>query len=322
LTSYILNAKNAFQDARRGRISMIYLFQQALNGLHSGALYALLAFGYALTNGTLKRTNLAYGGLFAFGGQTMILLAVFGWNVLWLTLPATVALGIVVALAYTALISAILAGRVLRPLADASPNAIVTVTLGVLIALTEFSRIAADTHDFWLPPMLAIPVVFAHTDGFEATMTLIQLINCAVVCAVLALGGIALSRSNFGRAWRAVCDDPNAAALCGIDTGKINRTAIVAGGFCAATAGIMAGLFYGNIGFGAGLIYGLKILFVTAVGGYLSPSRAALGAAAYGLAESLWAGYFPVEWRDAWMLAMLAAMLVLIGAGRDGVKAA
>jgi branched-chain amino acid transport system permease protein len=301
---------------------MIYLFQQALNGLHSGALYALLAFGYALTNGTLKRTNLAYGGLFAFGGQTMILVAVFGWNVLWLTLPATVALGIAIALAYVALVSSLLAGRVLRPLAAASPNAIVTATLGVLIALTEFSRIAADTHDFWLPPMLAIPVVFARTGSFEATMTVIQLLNCALASVALILGGIALSRSNFGRAWRAVCDDPGAAALCGADTDKISHLAIVAGGLCAATAGIMAGLFYGNIGFGAGLIYGLKILFVTAVGGYLSPSRAALGAAAYGLVESLWAGYFPVEWREAWMLAMLAAMLVLIGAGRDGVKAA
>lgn len=300
---------------------MIYLFQQALNGLHSGALYALLAFGYALTNGTLKRTNLAYGGLFAFGGQTMILVAVFGWNVLWLTLPATVALGVAVALAYVALVSSLLAAGMFRPLAAASPNAIVTATLGVLIALTEFSRIAADTHDFWLPPMLAIPIVFARTDSFGATMTAIQLLNCAVAAAVLILGGIALSRSNFGRAWRAVCDDPKAAALCGIDTDKTSHLAIVAGGLCAAIAGIMAGLFYGNIGFGAGLIYGLKILFVTAVGGYLSPSRAALGAAAYGLGESLWAGYFPVEWRDAWMLAMLAAMLVLIGAGRDGVKA-
>ncbi len=301
---------------------MIYLFQQALNGLHSGALYALLAFGYALTNGTLKRTNLAYGGLFAFGGQTMILVAVFGWNVLWLTLPATVALGVAVALAYVALVSSLLAAGMFRPLAAASPNAIVTATLGVLIALTEFSRIAADTHDFWLPPMLAIPIVFARTDSFGATMTAIQLLNCAVAAAVLILGGIALSRSNFGRAWRAVCDDPKAAALCGTDTDKTSHLAIVAGGLCAAIAGIMAGLFYGNIGFGAGLIYGLKILFVTAVGGYLSPSRAALGAAAYGLGESLWAGYFPVEWRDAWMLAMLAAMLVLIGAGRDGVKAA
>ena len=45
---------------------MLYFFQQVLNGLHSGALYALLAFGYVLTNGVLHRTNLAYGALFAF----------------------------------------------------------------------------------------------------------------------------------------------------------------------------------------------------------------------------------------------------------------
>ena len=65
---------------------MLYFLQQVLNGLHSGALYALLAFGYALTNGVLHRTNLAYGALFAFAGQTMILTAVFGYQVLWLTL--------------------------------------------------------------------------------------------------------------------------------------------------------------------------------------------------------------------------------------------
>ncbi|RUW85626.1 branched-chain amino acid ABC transporter permease, partial [Mesorhizobium sp. M8A.F.Ca.ET.059.01.1.1] len=51
---------------------MLYFFQQVLNGLHSGALYALLAFGYVLTNGILHRTNLAYGALFAFCGQAMI----------------------------------------------------------------------------------------------------------------------------------------------------------------------------------------------------------------------------------------------------------
>ncbi|RUV30154.1 branched-chain amino acid ABC transporter permease, partial [Mesorhizobium sp. M7A.F.Ca.MR.148.00.0.0] len=72
---------------------MLYFFQQVLNGLHSGALYALLAFGYVLTNGILHRTNLAYGALFAFCGQTMILTAAFGYQMLWLTLLAAVALG-------------------------------------------------------------------------------------------------------------------------------------------------------------------------------------------------------------------------------------
>jgi len=40
---------------------MLYFFQQVLNGFHSAALYALLAFGYSLTNGVLHRTNIAYG---------------------------------------------------------------------------------------------------------------------------------------------------------------------------------------------------------------------------------------------------------------------
>ena len=108
--------------------------------------------------------------------------------------------------------------------------------------------------------------------------------------------------------------------MCGVDVRAVFRHAVLFGGFCAALAGVLAGIYYGNISFGTGLTYGLKILFVTAVGGYLSPPRAALGAAAFGMAESLWAGYFPLEWRDAWMYVFLVAMLVLIGAGRDQQK--
>lgn len=300
--------------------SMLYFFQQVLNGLHSGALYALLAFGYVLTNGILHRTNLAYGALFAFCGQAMILSVAFAYQVLWLTLLASVLFGVVAAFLYAALISHVLSRSVFETLADRSPNAIVVTTLGILLVLSEASRIAADTHDLWLPPMLAEPIVFAESSGFKATLTLIQVLDCAVVLAAVALATWMFARSNFGRCWRAVSDDPRAAALCGIDVRGVFRRAVLFGGFCAALAGVMASLYYGNVSFGSGLVYGLKILFVTAVGGYLSPPRAALGAAAFGMAESLWAGYFPVEWRDAWMYLFLVAMLILIGAGRDTGK--
>lgn len=296
---------------------MLYFLQQVLNGVHTGALYALLACGYALTNGVLHRTNLAHGALFAFAGQTMILAAVFGWQVLWLTLPATVAFGIALAFAYALLVSYLLSRTVFEPLADRSANTVVAATLGVLLVLSELARIAADTKDMWLSPILAHPVVFAERSGFKVTLTVIQLINCAlVVVAVLGVHGM-LARSRFGREWRAVSDDPHAARLCGVDTRAVFRKSVLAGGLTAALAGVLAGLYYGNISFGTGLVYGLKILFVTAVGGYLSPVRAAFGGAAFGLAESLWAGYFPIEWRDVWMFLFLVALLVLIGAGRD-----
>ncbi|MER8958414.1 branched-chain amino acid ABC transporter permease [Mesorhizobium sp. M0701] len=301
---------------------MLYFFQQVLNGLHSGALYALLAFGYVLTNGILHRTNLAYGALFAFCGHTMILTAAFGYQALWLTLFASVALGVAAAFLYAALLSHVLSRSIFEPLADRSPNAIVVTTLGILLVLSEASRIAADTHDLWLPPMLAQTIVFAQNASFKATLTLIQLLDCAAVLAAIALAAWGFAYSNFGRSWRAVSDDPKAAAMCGVDVRAVFRHAVLFGGLCAALAGVLAAFYYGNISFGTGLVYGLKILFVTAVGGYLSPFRAALGAAAFGMAESLWAGYFPLEWRDGWMYLFLVAMLVLIGAGRDQQKIA
>lgn len=301
---------------------MLYFLQQVLNGLHNGALYALLAFGYALTNGVLRRTNLAYGAIFAFAGQMTILVAVFGWYVLVLTLPASLLLGIVSALAYAALVSGILSRRVFAPLAGRSPNAIVVTTLGVSIVLMELVRIGSDTKDFWLPPMLASPVVFASGESFRVTLTVIQLVNCGVAALLIAGAALLLQHSRYGRLWRAVSDDPSAAELCGVDVGRVFRGAVLGGSMAAAAAGILAALYYGNISFGTGMVFGLKVLFVTAIGGYRSPLPAAAGALAFAIAETLWSGYFPIEWRDAWIFAFLAAMLVLRPGPKDETQQA
>lgn len=290
---------------------MLYFVQQLANGLHMGAIYALLAFGYALTNGVLHRTNLAHGALFGFAGQVMILAAVFGWQALWMTLPATLVFGAVIALAYGALAASVLARGVFEPLFARSPNTIVAATLGVSLVLMELGRIAAGTRDFWLPPLLSQTVTLASTPAFAVTLTLMQVANCVVAALVIVAAGVVLSRSRFGRAWRAVSDDPAAARMCGIDTRRVFRVSIVAGGLFAALAGIMTALYFGNVSFGTGLVFGLKVLFVTAVGGYGAPSRAALGAAGFGIAESLWSGYFPIEWRDGWMFFFLVVLLVL-----------
>ena len=210
-----------------------------------------------------------------------------------------------------------LSRNVFVPLAESSPNAIVVATLGVALVLMELARIAAETRDFWLPPMLATPVVLVSANGFMVTLTVIQLVNCALAAVAIALAGLALSRSRLGRSWRAVSDDPAAAAICGVDVRRVFYAAVLGGALLAALAGSMAALYYGNISFGSGMVYGLKVLFVTAVGGYRDPPRAAVGAACFGIAESLWSGYFPMEWRDAWMFAFLVALLVLTGAGQE-----
>lgn len=290
---------------------MAYFLQQVLNGVHMGAIYALLAFGYAISHGVLRRSNLAHGAVFAFTGQATILLAAFGWNVLWLTLPASMVFAIASGLAYAGLAGSVLARNVLRPLAGTSPNTIVAATLGAALVLGELARIAAETRDYWLPPMLAIPVTFWVEGAFSVTLTLIQLVNIGVILATIALAVIWLRRSNFGKALRAVSDDPLAAALCGVDPGRIFTLAIVASALAAGLAGILAAVHFGNISFDTGLFFGLKVLFIAAVGGYGAPLAAAAGAAAVGMCESLWTGYFPSDWRDAAVFLGLIALLVL-----------
>lgn len=296
---------------------MAYFLQQALNGLHAGMLYAALAFGYALINGVLHRTNLAHGAIFALCGQIAIMAGILGYDRLWLTWPAAIGLAAVVSLAYGLLVGATLARWVLGPLVGAAPNAVTAATLGALIVLAEIGRIAADTRDVWLPPLWSTPVIFATISGFSVSLTVNQLAGIATLAAAIAVAAFILARTALGRSWRAVSDDPFAAALCGVDPGRTFNRAVLAGSFLAALAGIAAALHYGNIGFGAGLIYGLKILFVTAAGSYASPLLAAGGALAYGVGEALWTGYFPAEWRDGWMLAFLVVLLVLRAEGRD-----
>ena len=123
------------------RSEMAYFLQQFLNGLHIGSIYALLAFGYALTYGILRRANLAHGAIFAFGGQVGILATVFAWNVLWLTLPAALGFGMLLAFAYAGLAAHVVSRTVLEPLRAGNPNTIVAATLAVAIVLMELGRL-------------------------------------------------------------------------------------------------------------------------------------------------------------------------------------
>ncbi len=297
---------------------MPYFLQQLLNGFHSGALYALLAFDYVLTNGVLKGTNLAHGPLFAFAGQALILFAVYGWNVLWLTLPATVALGVVAALAYAALTATILSRSVFSPLASASPNAIVVATLGAGIVLMELARIAADTRDFWLPPMLSQPVTFLSAGNFPVTLTVIQpgqlprrrRRHRACHPAPLPLAPRPLLE---GDQRRSGCRSPlRRRCPRGFPRRSARRRAVAALRRRARRPLLRQHRLRRRPGLrpqGA-VRHRRRRLSRPAPGGYRRL-----------LLRRRWnppgAGYFPVEWRDGWMFAFLVALLVLTRTGRD-----
>lgn len=290
---------------------MAYFLQQIASALPVAALYAVLAFGYSIAFAVTRRADLTYGALFGFSGQIFVLFADFGWNRLWLVLPAALALGAVAALLYT-LGAGLLIGRsVMRGLAERSVNTVVVVSLGVALVLMELSRIAAGTRSLWLPPFLNTPVILWPDPQFPVTLTVIQLLNGVLMAGLVAAGHVFLTRSTWGRFWRAVSDDAGAAALCGVDPSRVFVAAYALSALFAALAGILATSYYGTMDFGAGLVFGVKVLFIAAIGGQTAPLVAAAGAAVMGLAETLWGAYGPMLWRDFAIFSFLILVLVL-----------
>jgi branched-chain amino acid transport system permease protein len=98
--------------------------QQLANAIPLAALYATLAFGYAIAFGVTKRADITYGAIFAFSGQIYLLFTDFGYNRLWLILPAALALGAAAGLAGLRWGRGDRIGRsIMRRLSKISPNA-------------------------------------------------------------------------------------------------------------------------------------------------------------------------------------------------------
>lgn len=291
--------------------AMAYFLQQIANAIPVAALYAVLAFGYAIAFSVTRRADISYGALFAFAGQMFILSADFGWNRLWLVLPAALGFGAAMALVYGMGAGLVVGRHVMRPLAFSSDNTVVVAAVGVVLVLMETARLASDTRSLWLPPLLGQPVELWGDPAFPVTLTVLQIINAALMTAIVIAGHLFLARSSWGRRWRAVCDDRRAAELCGVDSARVFLSAYALATLIACVAGVLASAYYGNMDFGAGLNFGVKVLFIAAIGGTATPVLSALGGAVLGVAETLWSAYGEFLWRDLVIYSALVLLLVV-----------
>lgn len=290
---------------------MAYFLQQIANAVPVAALYAVLAFGYSIAFAVTRRADIAYGALFAFSAQMFVLFSGYGWSQLWLVLPAALAFGTACALVYGVGAGLVVGRHVMRPLAFSSDNTVVVAALGVVLVLMETARLASDTRSLWLPPLLNTKVVFWDDPGFPVVLTVLQLSNTLTMLAIVGGGALFLARSGWGRRWRAVSQDRQAAELCGIDAAGVYLSAYALSALFASITGILAVSYYGNMDFGAGLVFGVKVLFIAAIGGAGNPLLSALGGAAMGLAETLWSAYGDFVWRDFVIFSALVLLLVI-----------
>ena len=144
----------------------------------------------------------------------------------------------------------------------------IVATLAIAIILAEAARIGADTRDFWLPPLLNSPVALLPFKGAPA-ITLLQLFNLGSSFCLLQ-----------ARSWCSRAPLPGASCAPYPMTRWLRhawahqtRCTSHSPPYSAAAhwrpfGGMLAVLYFGNMSFGSGLIYALKVLFIASAGGF------------------------------------------------------
>jgi branched-chain amino acid transport system permease protein len=262
-----------------------------------------------LLHDVVPKPNLAHGAFFALSGQILVLGVSFAYSGLILTFAASIGFGLAASALISSLAVCVFAVLIVPRFSHLSPNMMIIATLALAIVLMEAVRIGADGRDFWLPPVMSQQVQL----GWGASVTRIQMFNMLSIVVLLAAAEIILAFTSAGRNIRAVAQDMKAAALCGINVHGVIISTAAASAIMALAGGVLAVLYFGNMSFGAGLTYGLKVLFIAVAGGFSTPRMAALAAFCFGEAEAMWDGYLPIIWRETFFYCVLSAMLILRG---------
>lgn len=310
---------------------MDQFFQQLVNGLTLGALYALIAVGYTVVYGIVQLINFAHGEVFmigAFGSLTTYLLFFDGQTGVWI-LPIMI-VGAMIASVGTA----VLMERVAyRPLRNAPRLAPLITAIGISVFLQEFIRLLYDRVPFVDFPSAKQRIPFPQIDvvtgpakeigGVTIQRSAIFTIGALIVCAILLW--FFINRTRLGRGMQAVSQDPDTARLMGINVDRIIVVAFALGAVLASVAGISQGFQNNNIDYKMGFLAGLKAFTAAVLGGIGNVQGAVVGGLVLGVVESMATQYVPGQfgggsWKDVWAFVILILILVFRPQGLLGAR--
>jgi branched-chain amino acid transport system substrate-binding protein len=292
-------------------------FQQLVNGLSVGSIYALIALGYTMVYGVLRLINFAHSEVFMVGSFVGLFAA------RWLGFDAarpghfsilSALLTLLLAMAASATIGLTMERFAYRPLRKAHRLAPLITAIGVSILLQNLAVLVFG------PNPRSFPMIIAEEryqlGGVVITNVKIMIF---VLSALLMLILQALVQRTFvGKAMRAVAVNLNVAKLMGISVNGVIALTFVLGSALAAAGGILFGLDQGKIEPLMGVLVGLKAFVAAVLGGIGSIPGAALGGLLIGVAEQLTAGYLSADYRDAITFAILIAVLLVRPTGLFG----
>jgi neutral amino acid transport system permease protein len=278
------------------------LAQLVVNGLVTGAIISMGAVGATLVFGVLRIGNFAHGEYLTLGAFAALLANIgLGQDLIVATLVAIVT---------TALFAILMEFVLFRPMRGKGSASLFIVTIGLaLVVRHAIYLVVGSSSQQYTVDQFAVyevgPVRFSP-GALVATV-------CAIV--TIPLVGLVLARTRVGKSMRAVANDPELAAVAGIDTSRVAIYTWAMAGALAGLAGVLLALLQGT--FNPELGWSVLFLIFTAVilGGIGSAYGALIGGFVLGLLMevSTWSGFLGgLDVRFKPVVAFAALILLLL----------
>ena len=265
---------------------MEIFFQQIINGLVLGSMYALVALGYTMVYGIINLINFAHGEVLMFGALTSwsVVTALSGTGLQgWLLMLISLLCSVVVCGTLNFTIEKL----AYRPLRGAPRLAPLITAMGMSLLLQTLAMIIWKPNPKPYPSLLPTDPINLGGPVISVTQCLILGLTAVILAALMFL----VNKTKLGRAMRATAENPRVAALMGVKPDFVISATFVIGAVLAAVAGIMWAANYGTAQHTMGFMPGLKAFTAAVLGGIGNLAGAVVGALLLGLVEALGAGY-------------------------------
>lgn len=276
---------------------MSYIFQQVLNALQLGSIYALIALGYTMVYGILAMINFAHGDLFMVGSFLCFL------SVMLLNLSFVPAL--LISMLGTALLGVTIERVAYKPLRQAPRVSAIITALGVGLFLENFTLALSPypKHVTAFVPNVTWLIDDVSISSLQAFVILLSL-------ALMILLDVTVRRTMVGMAMRAISWDKSTVPLLGIPVDFIISITFAIGTGLGGVAGVMYAIVYPVIDPYMGIMVGWKAFISAVVGGIGNIRGAMIGGYILGAVEILVVAFLPSTYRDFVAFALLLVLLI------------
>jgi branched-chain amino acid transport system permease protein len=280
--------------------------QSMVSGILTGSLYAMIGVGLTVIFGVMRIINMAHGDMVMFGmygaflSITFLKIDPFLSIVIWIPLAFFVGVFI-----YRFLLKNIVPAGELNTLLYTAGLSLFIANFVLLIATGDYRTIKLKYAIMPLRPFgIAVPIPLAIAFGMAILITI----------------GLYwfLVRTDTGRAIRATSQEPEAAALMGVNVDRMAIITFALGTALACGAGVLLApslYLYPTVG----EILVAKCFVIVVLGGLGSVPGAIAGGLLLGVVESLGAVYVSVPYKDAIGFVIFLLVLLFRPSGLFGV---